>query len=51
MSVGEEAVGPVKARCASVGECQVREVEVDGLVSRKRGGGIGSFQKGNQERG
>jgi hypothetical protein len=32
-----EALGPEKARCPSVGECQDREVGVGGLFSR--GGG------------
>jgi hypothetical protein len=32
----EEALGHVKARCLSVGECQDQEVRVDGLVSRGR---------------
>ena len=34
-----EALGPVKAQCASVGECQDREVGVGGLESRGRGTG------------
>ena len=46
-----EALGPVKAGCPSVGECQDREVGVGGLVSRRRGDGIGGFWRGNQERG
>jgi hypothetical protein len=29
-------VGPVKALCLSVGECQGQEAEVGGLVSRGR---------------
>jgi hypothetical protein len=39
----------VKARCPSVGECQNREAEVDGLVSRERKEGIfgGKTRKGN----
>jgi hypothetical protein len=45
-SVGGEALGPVKALCPSVGECQGQEAGVGGLVSRGRG-----FQRGNQERG
>jgi hypothetical protein len=32
-----EALGPVKAQCPSVGECQYREVGVGGLVSSERG--------------
>jgi hypothetical protein len=44
-SMGGEALGPVKARCPTVGECQDQEVEVGGLVSRGqrervRGGGF-----------
>jgi hypothetical protein len=35
--VGGEALGPVKAPCHSVGECQDREAGVGGLVSRGRG--------------
>jgi hypothetical protein len=46
-----EALGPVMARCPSVGECQDREVGVGGLVSRGRGDGLGGFQRGNEERG
>ena len=61
--MGGEALGPVKALCPSVGECQSQEVEVGGLVSRGRGmgiGGLGSrwrgerigdFWRGNKERG
>ena len=49
--MGGEALGPEKALCPSVGECQDREVEVGGLVSREMGDGIGGFQRGNQERG
>jgi hypothetical protein len=33
----EEALGPVKALCPSVGECQDQETGVSGLVSRGRG--------------
>jgi hypothetical protein len=49
--MGREALGPVKAQCPSVGECQYSEVGMGGLVSRRRGDGIGGFQRGNQERG
>ena len=48
--MGGEALGPVKALCPSVGECQVQEVGVVGLVSRGRGEWIVGFQRGNQER-
>jgi hypothetical protein len=47
--VGGEALGPEKAGCPSVGECQDREAGVAGLVSRGSGDGIGDFQRGNQE--
>ena len=36
-----EALGPVKALCPSVGECQGQEAGVGGLVSRGRGKGKG----------
>ena len=39
--MGEKALGPVKARCPSVGECQDREAVVGGLVGRGRRDGIG----------
>jgi hypothetical protein len=39
----EKAVGPVKAPCPSIGECQDREAGVAGLVSRGRREGIGGF--------
>jgi hypothetical protein len=39
--VGGEALGPVKARCPSVGECQDQEAGVGGLVSKGRGEGRG----------
>ena len=48
--MGEEALGPGKARCPSVGKCKDREAGVGGLVSRGREDGIGVFP-GNQERG
>jgi hypothetical protein len=56
--VGGEGLGPVKARCPSVGECQDREVGEGGWVgggtpSQKQGEkgcGIGFFFfRGNQE--
>ena len=50
-SVGGEALGPVKARCPSVGECQDREAGVGGLVSRGRVNEIEGFRRGNKERG
>ena len=49
--MGGEALGPVKAQCSSVGEYKDREVGLGGLVIREKGDGIGSFPKGNQERG
>ena len=39
--MGGEALGPVKARCPSVGECQEREVGVGELVNE-----IGRFSEG-----
>jgi hypothetical protein len=48
--MGREALGPVKAQCPSVGECQDREAGVGGLVSMGRGNGMGSFWRGNPER-
>jgi hypothetical protein len=33
-SMGEEALGPMKAQCSSVGECQGGEAGVGGQVSR-----------------
>jgi len=33
-SVGGETLGPAKARCASVGECQGREVGRGGSLGR-----------------
>jgi hypothetical protein len=49
--MGEEAVGPEKARCPSVEECQDREAGVGRLISRGREDGIQDFRRGNQERG
>jgi hypothetical protein len=49
--MGEEALGPVKAQCPSVGECQDQEVEVGGLVSRGSGEGIGGFLEGKPGKG
>jgi hypothetical protein len=49
--MGEEALGPEKARCPSVGEHQHREAGVCGLVSRGRGNRIGGFQRESQEGG
>jgi hypothetical protein len=46
-----EALGPVKARCSSVGECQGQEAGVGVLVTRGWGKVIGGFQRGNNERG
>jgi hypothetical protein len=54
--MGRETLGPVKALCPSVGECQDKEAGVGGLVSRVweeigMGDEIGGFQRGNEERG
>ena len=46
-----EALGIVKARCPSVGECQDREVGVGRSVSKGRKDGIGGLVGGNKERG
>jgi hypothetical protein len=46
-----EAHGPVKDQCASVGECQDREVGVDGLVSRGREDGVGVGVVGEMRKG
>ena len=40
-SMGGEALGPVKAQCSSVGECQDSEVGVGVLVTRGKGNGVG----------
>ena len=37
---GRKALGPEKARCPSVGECQDQEEGVNGLISSKSGEGI-----------
>jgi hypothetical protein len=38
-----EGLGPVKAWCPNVGECQDRKSGVDDLVNRGRGDEISSF--------
>jgi hypothetical protein len=43
--MGGEALGPGKAQCPSVGECQDREVGVGGLVTR----GMGKWDRGFSE--
>jgi hypothetical protein len=43
--MGGEALGPMKALCPSVGECQGQEVGVDGLVSKGRREGMGVFRR------
>jgi hypothetical protein len=45
-----KALGPVKALCGSVGECQDQESGVGGLVSRGRGG-IRGFSEGKSGEG
>jgi hypothetical protein len=48
-SMGGEALGPVKAQCTSVGECEGRVVGVSGLVNRgkvERIGGLGEGKPG-----
>jgi hypothetical protein len=49
--VGGEALGPVKALCPSVGECQDQEVGVSGFVSRGRGKEIGGGWEGEAGKG
>ena len=49
--MGGEALGPMKAGCTSVGECQGREAGVSRLVSRGRGKGIGDFSEGKLGKG
>ena len=44
--MGGEALCPVKALCAGIGECQDQEAGVGGLVSRGRADGIGGFSEG-----
>jgi hypothetical protein len=39
--MGGEALGPEKALCPSVGECQGQEGGVGGLVSKGGGKGLG----------
>jgi hypothetical protein len=48
--MGEEALGPVKALCSSVGKIQGQEAGVYGLVSRRRGGNSG-FSEGKPGKG
>ena len=52
--MGGEVLGPVKARCPSVGECQGREAGVEGWLGEYTHGsrethGIGGFQRGHCE--
>ena len=49
--MGGKVLGPVKALCPSVGECQGQEAGVGGLVNRRSGEQLGVFWRGNQERG
>jgi hypothetical protein len=42
--MGGEALGPMKALCPSVGECQDQEAGVCGLVSEGRREGMGVFE-------
>jgi hypothetical protein len=46
--MGGEALGPMKAQCPSVGECQDRKAGVSGLVSRGRVDVIVAFWRGNK---
>ena len=47
--MGGEALGPVKARCPSVGDCQGGWVIT--LIEAGEGEGIEGFQRGNWKRG
>ena len=42
--MGEEALGPVKALCPNIGECQDQEAGVCRLMSRGREHGIGGIR-------
>jgi hypothetical protein len=44
--MGGEALGPEKALCPSVGECQGQEAGVGGLVSRGRRRGFSEGKPG-----
>jgi hypothetical protein len=48
---GGEALGPEKAQCPSVGECQDREAGVGGLVSRGMEGWDRGFSEGKSGKG
>jgi hypothetical protein len=48
--MGGEALGSVKVLCPSIGECQVEEAGVGGLVSRGRGEGKGKGAFGGKTR-
>jgi hypothetical protein len=48
--MGGKVLDPVKVY-ASVGECQSQEAGVSRLISKGGEDGIGSFWRGNQERG
>jgi hypothetical protein len=49
--VGGEALDPLKVICPTIGECQGQEAGVGGLVSRRRGEGIGGFWRGKLGKG
>jgi hypothetical protein len=49
--MGGEDLGPVMAVSPSVGECQVQEAGVGGLVNRGRGEGIGRVSEGEISKG
>jgi hypothetical protein len=49
--MGGEALGPVKAQCPSVGECQDREAGLSGLVSKGKGDRIVGFSEGKPGKG
>jgi hypothetical protein len=47
----KEAFGLVKAQLPSVGECKDREVEVGGLLRKRRESGIEGFLEGKLRKG
>jgi hypothetical protein len=47
LSMGGEALGPVKVLCSSIGECQGQEAVVGQLMRGAREEGIGGFLRRN----
>jgi hypothetical protein len=50
LSMGGEALGPLKVLCHSIAECQGQEAGVAGLENRGNGEGVGCLRRGDQER-